>query len=114
MKYDSSIVGEKVINAAGKEGTIISVSRDGAVKVKFVGNAFDGEFMFDPFLSGHIKFANQELQKPIDHQYRSAHARDHPYLYIKIVIHEKSAKHCKSATQQIDIYFTHIGMLHAV
>ena len=29
MKYDSSIVGEKVINAAGKEGTIISVSRDG-------------------------------------------------------------------------------------
>ena len=32
----------------------------------------------------------------------------------KIVIHEKSAKHCKSATQQIDIYFTHIGMLHAV
>lgn len=31
MKYDSSIVGEKVINAAGKEGTIISVSRDGAV-----------------------------------------------------------------------------------
>lgn len=66
MKYDSSIVGEKVINAAGKEGTIISVSRDGAVKVKFVGNAFDGEFMFDPFLSGHIKFANQELQKPID------------------------------------------------
>ena len=66
MKYDSSIVGEKVINAAGKEGTIISVSRDGAVKVKFVGNAFDGEFMFDPFLSGHIKFANQELQKTID------------------------------------------------
>ena len=32
----------------------------------------------------------------------------------KIVIHEKSAKHCKFATQQIDIYFTHIGMLHAV
>ena len=32
----------------------------------------------------------------------------------KIVIREKSAKHCKSATQQIDIYFTHIGMLHAV
>ena len=32
----------------------------------------------------------------------------------KIVIHEKSAKHCKSATQQIDIYYTHIGMLHAV
>ena len=32
----------------------------------------------------------------------------------KIVIHEKSAKHSKSATQQIDIYFTHIGMLHAV
>ena len=29
----------------------------------------------------------------------------------KIVIHEKSAKHSKSATQQIDIYFTHIGRL---
>ena len=68
MKYDSSIVDEKVINAAGKEGTIISVSRDGAVKVNFVGNAFDGEFMFDPFLSGHIKFANQELQTIIDDQ----------------------------------------------
>lgn len=66
MKYDSSIVGEKVINAAGKEGTIVSVSRDGAVKVKFVGDVFDGEFMFDPFLSGHIKFANQELQTIID------------------------------------------------
>lgn len=35
-------------------------------------------------------------------------------LLSKIVIHEKSAKHCKSATQQIDIYFTHIGMFHAV
>lgn len=46
MKYDSSIVGEKVINAAGKEGTIISVSRDGAVKVKFVGNAFDTDTTF--------------------------------------------------------------------
>ena len=65
MKYDSSIVGEKVINAASKDGTIVSVSRDGAVKVKFVGDVFDGEFMFDPFLSAHIKFANQELQKPI-------------------------------------------------
>ena len=32
----------------------------------------------------------------------------------KIVIHEKSAKYCKSATQQIDIYFTHIGMLQTV
>ena len=66
MKYDSSIVGERVINAAGKEGTIVSVSRNGAVKVKFVGDSFGGEFMFDPFLSGHIKFANQELQKTID------------------------------------------------
>ena len=66
MKYDSSIVGEKVVNAAGKDGTIVSVSRDGAVKVKFVGDVFDGEFMFDPFLSGHIKFANQELQTIID------------------------------------------------
>ena len=26
MKYDSSIVGEKVINAAGKEGTIHKIS----------------------------------------------------------------------------------------
>ena len=66
MKYDSIIVGERVINAAGKEGTIVSVSRNGAVKVKFVGDSFGGEFMFDPFLSGHIKFANQELQKTID------------------------------------------------
>ncbi len=31
----------------------------------------------------------------------------------KIVIHEKSAKHSKSATQQIDI-FTHIGMIPTV
>ena len=60
MKYDSSIVGEKVINAAGKEGTIICVSRDGAVKVKFVGNAIDGEFMFDPFLSGHITYDEEK------------------------------------------------------
>ena len=44
----------------------MSVSRDGAVKVKFVGDVFDGEFMFDPFLSGHIKFANLELQTIID------------------------------------------------
>ena len=27
----------------------------------------------------------------------------------KIVIHERSEKRSKSATQQIDIYFTHIG-----
>ena len=34
MKYDSSIVGEKVINAAGKKGTIMSVSRDGELNAK--------------------------------------------------------------------------------
>lgn len=66
MKYDSSIVGERVINSSGKEGKIVSVSRDGAVKVKFDGDVFGGEYMFDPFVSGHIKFANPELQKPID------------------------------------------------
>ena len=27
---------------------------------------------------------------------------------------DDNIKHSKSATQQIDIYFTHIGMLHAV
>ena len=66
MKYDSSIVGEIVINASGREGKVVGVSRDGAVKVKFAGDAFGGEYMFDPFLSGHIKFKNPELQKPID------------------------------------------------
>ena len=66
MKYDSSIVGEKVINASGKEGKIVSVSKDGTFKVKFDGDVFGGEYMFDPFISGHIKFINAELQKPID------------------------------------------------
>lgn len=94
MKYDSSIVGEKVINAAGKEGTIISVSRDDAVKVKFVGNAFDGEFMFDPFLSGHIKFANQELQKPIDDEIAKKYQQT---LDANIQNHEKT---CTSIPKQ--------------
>ncbi len=31
----------------------------------------------------------------------------------KIVIHERSEKHSRKATQQIDIYFTHIGMISA-
>ncbi len=31
----------------------------------------------------------------------------------KIVIHERSQKHSRKATQQIDIYFTHIGMISA-
>ncbi len=31
----------------------------------------------------------------------------------KIVIHEKSQKHSRKATQQIDIYFTHIGLISA-
>ncbi len=31
----------------------------------------------------------------------------------KIVIHERSEKHSRKATQQIDIYFTHIGMVSA-
>lgn len=66
MKYDSSIVGEAVITPSGKDGTIISVSKDGAVKVRFKEDAFGGEYMFDPFLSGHIKFVNVALQAPID------------------------------------------------
>lgn len=66
MKYDSSIVGEPIITPSGKEGTVISASKDGAIKVMFTGDCFDGEYMFDPFLSGHIKFVNSELQKPID------------------------------------------------
>ena len=82
MKYDSSIVGERVINAAGKEGTIISVSRDGSVKVKFAGDTFGGEFMFDPFLSGHIKFANQELQKPIDDEISKEYQQVQYYIQI--------------------------------
>ena len=32
----------------------------------------------------------------------------------KIVIHERSEKRSKSATQQIDIYFTHIGNAYAI
>ena len=66
MKYDSSIVGKKVIDAFGKEGTIISVGKDGAIKVRFGGDTLGGEYMFDPFLCGHIKFTDPELQKPID------------------------------------------------
>jgi len=66
MKYDSSIVGEPIITPSGKEGTVISASKDGAIKVMFTGGCFDGEYMFNPFLSGHIKFVNSELQKPID------------------------------------------------
>ncbi len=31
----------------------------------------------------------------------------------KIVVHERSEKYSKKATQQIDIYFTHIGMISA-
>ncbi len=66
MKYDSSIVGEKVIDESGREGTIINVGKDGAIKVRFTGDEFCGEYRFDPFLSEHIKFVNSELQKPID------------------------------------------------
>lgn len=73
MKYDSSIVGEGVITPSGKEGTIISVSKDGAVKVRFNGDAFGGEYMFDPFLSGHIKFINAELQALIDAEIEGLH-----------------------------------------
>lgn len=66
MKYDANIVGEVVITPSGKEGTIIGVSKDGAVKVRFKGDSFGGEYMFDPFLSGHLKFVNVALQAPID------------------------------------------------
>lgn len=43
MKYDASIVGEAVITPSDKEGTIISVSKDGTVKVRFKGDAFCGD-----------------------------------------------------------------------
>ena len=66
MKYDSSIVGEKVLNASGKEGKITKVSKEGAVSVRFAGDAFGGEFMFDPFLSGHVIFVNPKLQAAVD------------------------------------------------
>ena len=66
MKYDSSFVGEKVVSASGKEGKITNVSKNGAISVRFVGDAFGGEFMFDPFLSGHIRFVNPDLQKAVD------------------------------------------------
>jgi hypothetical protein len=31
-----------------------------------MGDAFDGEFMFDPFLSGHVIFVNPKLQAAVD------------------------------------------------
>jgi hypothetical protein len=66
MRYDSNILGEKVLNASGKEGKITKVSKEGAISVRFMGDAFDGEFMFDPFLSGHVVFVNPKLQAAVD------------------------------------------------
>ena len=66
MEYDSSIIGEKVVDASGREGTVVKPNTKGAVKVKFNGDCFGGEYMVDPFLSGYLRFVNPELQKPID------------------------------------------------
>ena len=60
MKYDSSIVGEKVINAAGKEGTIISVSRDGAVTASWA--RLSNRYLLDKMNSLRIRIRSASLK----------------------------------------------------
>ena len=68
MKYEQSIVGEKVLNELGKEGIITKLSCEGAISVRFTGEFFDGQFMFDPFLSGRLRFVNPDLQQTVDRE----------------------------------------------
>lgn len=65
MDY-SKLIGEKVISSQNKNGTITKVDGNGYIHVKFDGDAFDGGFMFDPFINGYLKFEKPELQKRID------------------------------------------------
>ena len=66
MKYDASYVGKKVLKPSGEEGVITAISPSGGISTRFQGDLFGGEYMFDPFLSGHLKFADEALQAAVD------------------------------------------------
>lgn len=65
MKYDVSLVGERVVDLSNKEGVITKVA-NGNVTIKFEGDRNEGTFLFDPFIGGNVKFKNEELQKMIN------------------------------------------------
>ena len=65
MKYDESLVGERVVDVSNKEGVITKVA-NGNVTIRFDGDWKEGTFLFDPFIRGDVKFINEKLQKVID------------------------------------------------
>ena len=106
MKYDSSIVGEKVLNASGKEGKITRVSKEGAISVRFMGDAFGGEFMFDPFVSGHVRFVNPDLQKAVDKEIEEIRNRQIEVVNASVVTNGDKetfyiTKDCEDGTKEV-------------
>jgi hypothetical protein len=79
MKYDKSLIGEKVINLSNNEGIITNVDKNGNITIKFQGDYKDGTFLFDPFLSGHVRFVNAKNQDIIDSEIEKIRAEK---LYI--------------------------------
>ena len=66
MDYKKCI-GEKVVRSDGVKGTIIDVSENG-IKITYDDDPYKigGTYMFDPFVSEHVSFEREDLQKEID------------------------------------------------
>ncbi len=66
MKFDISLIGERVISIFGKQGTITRVEDDGKVSVEFDGEYRESGYLYCPFFTGDLKFEKTELQEQID------------------------------------------------
>ena len=67
MDY-KSMVGQKVVRCDNVKGVIKEVDKEGAIHIKFEGDAFSGGYLFDPFLAEQVRFLDETLQKEIDEQ----------------------------------------------
>ena len=74
MDY-KSVIGEEVINQAGKTGFITEVDEKGFIHISYEGEPREGIYMFDPFINGNVKFIKTELQEEIDYEIK--HANDY-------------------------------------
>lgn len=90
MNY-RELIGQK-IRRNNKIGYIKEVDRNGYIKVHFDGELFSESYMFDPFLSGHLRFEDDKLQQEIDEKILEYNKVKEEYINKFITKNKKQAK----------------------
>lgn len=79
MKFDSSLVGEILIDNYNREGRIVDVSKEGNLRIRFKGNFHDvlltKEFSFCCLFSRHFRIKNPQIQEELENDLEKEHQK---------------------------------------